>query len=60
MDWLAQKLERAACYADGIINWGYFPYIGPRTVALLLNCLGKKRLTTRTGITHDALPACGR
>ncbi len=29
MDWLAQKLEHAACYADGIINWGYFPYMDP-------------------------------
>ncbi|MHB9081841.1 MAG: DUF4434 domain-containing protein [Pirellulaceae bacterium] len=29
MDWLARKLDRAACYADGIINWGYFPYMDP-------------------------------
>ncbi|MHB8863532.1 MAG: DUF4434 domain-containing protein [Pirellulaceae bacterium] len=29
IDWLQQKLERAACYADGIINWGYFPYMDP-------------------------------
>lgn len=29
MDWLAQKLACAACYADGIINWGYFPYMDP-------------------------------
>jgi hypothetical protein len=29
MDWLQQKLERAACHADAIINWGYFPYMDP-------------------------------
>lgn len=29
MDWLQKKLELASKYADGIINWGYFPYMDP-------------------------------
>lgn len=29
IDWLEQKLHLAARYGDGIINWGYFPYMDP-------------------------------
>lgn len=29
MPWLEKKLRLAARYADGIINWGYFPYMAP-------------------------------
>ena len=29
IDWLEQKLNLAARYADRIINWGYFPYMDP-------------------------------
>ncbi len=29
MDWLERKLGLAARYADGIINWGYFPFMDP-------------------------------
>ena len=29
MDRLKQKLNCAAYYADGIVNWGYFPYMDP-------------------------------
>jgi hypothetical protein len=33
IDRLTQKLEHAACYADGIINWGYFPYMDPEPLS---------------------------
>ncbi|OHB78549.1 MAG: hypothetical protein A2W31_07585 [Planctomycetes bacterium RBG_16_64_10] len=29
MPWLEQKLQRAAQYSDGIVNWGYFPLMDP-------------------------------
>lgn len=29
IDWLKQKLELAAEYATGIVNWGYFPLMNP-------------------------------
>jgi lysophospholipase L1-like esterase len=29
MDWLAAKLRLAAEHGDGVINWGYFPYMDP-------------------------------
>lgn len=29
MPWLAEKLRKAAEYADNIVNWGYFPYMDP-------------------------------
>lgn len=29
MGWLAQKLELAARYGEGIINWGYYPFMNP-------------------------------
>ncbi|MBX7257957.1 MAG: DUF4434 domain-containing protein [Candidatus Hydrogenedentes bacterium] len=29
IDWLEQKLQLAARYGDGIINWGYFPFMDP-------------------------------
>jgi len=32
MDWLSQKLALAAQYGDGIINWGYFPFMDPHPV----------------------------
>ncbi len=32
MDWLEQKLQLAARYADGIINWGYFPFMNPHPI----------------------------
>ena len=33
MDFLAQKLKLAAKYGQGIINWGYFPFMNPVTKA---------------------------
>lgn len=33
MDWLEQKLQLAARHADGIINWGYFPYMDPHPLS---------------------------
>lgn len=32
MDWLKQKLELAAEYGSGIINWGYYPLMNPSKV----------------------------
>ncbi len=29
IEWLEKKLHLAACYGDGIINWGYFPFMDP-------------------------------
>lgn len=29
IDWLKQKLELAAEYATGIVNWGYYPLMNP-------------------------------
>lgn len=29
IDWLEKKLELAARHGDGIINWGYFPFMDP-------------------------------
>ena len=29
MPWLEQKLQLAARYSDGIVNWGYFPFMDP-------------------------------
>jgi hypothetical protein len=29
INWLSQKLDLAAEYCDGIVNWGYFPYMNP-------------------------------
>ena len=29
IDWLEQKLQLAARYSDGIVNWGYFPFMDP-------------------------------
>ena len=29
VDWLRQKLELASRYGDGIVNWGYFPFMDP-------------------------------
>ncbi len=29
IDWLERKLQLAARYGDGIINWGYFPFMDP-------------------------------
>ena len=29
IDWLSQKLSLAARYCEGIVNWGYFPYMNP-------------------------------
>ncbi|MHB8580117.1 MAG: DUF4434 domain-containing protein [Ignavibacteriaceae bacterium] len=29
IDWLSKKLNLAAKYGDGIINWGYYPFMNP-------------------------------
>ena len=29
IDWLKQKLELAAAYGTGIVNWGYYPLMNP-------------------------------
>ena len=29
MPWLEKKLRLAARYGEGIVNWGYFPYMDP-------------------------------
>jgi len=29
IDWLEKKLHLAARYADGIVNWGYYPFMDP-------------------------------
>ena len=29
IDWLEKKLQLAARHGDGIINWGYFPFMDP-------------------------------
>ncbi|SDC50421.1 DUF4434 domain-containing protein [Niabella drilacis] len=31
INWLQQKLELAAEYGSGIVNWGYFPFMNPVT-----------------------------
>jgi hypothetical protein len=29
IDWLEQKLQLAASYAENIVNWGYYPFMTP-------------------------------
>lgn len=33
IDWLSQKLELASKYGEGIINWGYYPFMNPSGLA---------------------------
>lgn len=35
IDWLKQKLELAAEYATGIMNWGYYPLMNPEDGSVL-------------------------
>ena len=46
IDWLEKKLELAARHGDGIINWGYFPFMDPTGLPNRTGTGG-----TRTGAT---------
>ena len=34
INWLAQKLELASEYGEGIVNWGYYPFMNPAGKAM--------------------------
>lgn len=40
IDWLQEKLELAAQYCTGIVNWGYYPYMDPNEGHSILTVQG--------------------